>query len=302
MPDFNGLLSELSAVNVDTLRRKYLGLLAAKTQRNVIAYYSAWLQKSSDNPHKVAITDADMTGFMSCIHGLDKSKGLDLLLHTPGGEVNATEALVTYLRSIFGANIRAFIPQISMSAGTMIALSCSSIWMGKHSSIGPIDPQVGGVPAHGIVEEFKRASDEIAKTPVLVNVWEPILRRYHPTLVGQCEKAIEMADKIVRAWLPHGALAHILNDAEKAAAVSKVLNELGEHKTTLNHGRHVSAEKAEKMGLNVMRLESDPELQDLVLSVHHAYCLTFTKTQAIKIIENHDQKAYVAFDSSARPS
>jgi ClpP class serine protease len=241
-----------------------------------------------------------MNGFMSCIHGLDKTKGLDLLLHTPGGEVNATEALVTYLRSVFGKDIRAFVPQIAMSAGTMIALSCSEIWMGKHSSIGPIDPQVGGVPAHGIVEEFQRASTEIKTTPVLVNVWEPILRRYHPTLVGQCEKAIEMADKIVRGWLPDGAVAHIGDDKEKSAAVNRVLSELGEHKTTLNHGRHVSADKAEKIGLNVRRLESDSALQDLVLSVHHSYCLTFTKTPAIKIIENHTEKAYVAFDTTAK--
>ncbi|MCI0456868.1 MAG: hypothetical protein L0Z62_07815 [Gemmataceae bacterium] len=33
--------------------------------------------------------------------------------------------------------------------------------MGKQSSLGPIDPQYGGLPAHGIVEEFKRAYEEI---------------------------------------------------------------------------------------------------------------------------------------------
>ncbi len=33
--------------------------------------------------------------------------------------------------------------------------------MGKHSSLGPIDPQIFGLPAHGIIEEFQRISTEI---------------------------------------------------------------------------------------------------------------------------------------------
>ena len=77
---------------------------------------------------------------MSVIHGLDKSKGLDLFLHTPGGDVGATESLIDYLHDSFGGDIRAIIPQIAMSGGTMIACSCKEIIMGKQSSLGPIDP------------------------------------------------------------------------------------------------------------------------------------------------------------------
>src|SRR5439155_11818059 len=118
--------------------------------RNIIAYYSGWLQK----PHlggepgvDVGINDADKNGFMACIHQMDRSKGLDLILHTPGGEMTATESLVDYLRAMFGTNIRALIPQLALSAGTMIACASKEIVMGKESSIGPIDPQLAGLPA-----------------------------------------------------------------------------------------------------------------------------------------------------------
>lgn len=289
MPDLTTLISDL---NVDTLRRKHLARLAKATGRNVIIYYSGWQQRQ-DHPSKLMITDADMNGFMTAIHKLDKRNGLDLVLHTPGGEVNATEALVTYLRSIFDSNIRAFVPQLAMSAGTMIALSCREIWMGKHSSIGPIDPQLNGMAAHGIVEEWKRAKREIKKTPVLVNAWEPILRKYNPTFIGACEKAIKMADEIVRRWLPDGALHHIKDDAARRSAIRRVLKELGEHKTTLNHGRHVCAETAQQMGLNVKMLEDEKELQDVVLTAHHACTVSFLKTQACKIIENHEGRGLV---------
>jgi ClpP class serine protease len=62
---------------------------------------------------------------------------------------------------MFDDNIRAIVPQIAMSAGTMLACSCQWILMGKHSNLGPIDPQLSGIPAHGVLAEFKRALEEI---------------------------------------------------------------------------------------------------------------------------------------------
>src|SRR5438034_184222 len=143
---------------------------------------------------------------MSAIHKLDRAKGLDLVLHTPGGETAATESLVTYLRSMFGTDIRAIVPELAMSAGTMIACSCKEIVMGKHSSLGPIDPQFGGMPAHGVVEEFNRAHREIKEDQTRVLVWQPIIAKYSPTLIGECEKAIEWSNEMTQEWLVTGML------------------------------------------------------------------------------------------------
>jgi ClpP class serine protease len=99
--------------------------LSGLTDRNVIAYYSGWLQKGYLEQQGIRgfeVNDDDKNGFMATIHQLDRSKGLDLLLHTPGGDTAATESLVDYLRSMFGTDIRAIVPQLAMSAGTMIAL------------------------------------------------------------------------------------------------------------------------------------------------------------------------------------
>src|SRR5271166_1261288 len=104
MPNWNELLEETRAAGSthDLIRRRYLAVLAEYTGRNAIIYYSGWLQKSQ-LPHNVfLVNDDDKNGFMATIHELDRSKGLDLLLHTPGGETSATESLVDYLRSMFG--------------------------------------------------------------------------------------------------------------------------------------------------------------------------------------------------------
>ena len=78
----------------------------------------------------------------------DGKNGLDLLMHSPGGSPDAAEAVVNYLRSKF-TDIRVIIPQAAMSAATMLACAANRIVMGKHSSLGPIDPQFFHADDHG---------------------------------------------------------------------------------------------------------------------------------------------------------
>lgn len=62
---------------------------------------------------------------------MDQSKGLNLLLHTGGGNVTETESLVHYFKQMFDNIIRAIVPQIAMSAGTILAFACKSIFDGE---------------------------------------------------------------------------------------------------------------------------------------------------------------------------
>jgi ATP-dependent protease ClpP protease subunit len=290
LPNWNELLDEIriSGSTHDIIRRKYLNKLNLLTDRNVIVYYSGWLQKPG--LAGIGINDNDKIGFMSTVNKLNRSKGLDLILHTPGGDTAATESIVDYLREMFGTDIRAIVPQIALSAGTMISCSCKSILMGKHSSLGPIDPQIRGIPAHGILEEFQMAHKEISQDPSKIPVWQPIIAKYSPTLIGECQKAIDWSQEIVKEWLITGMLASE-NDNEVIA--DNIIRELGDHALTKSHARHISASKCSEMGLKVEMLENNSELQDAVLTVHHACIHTLSSTGAYKIIENHLGTAFI---------
>lgn len=285
MPSWNDVLNELSH---DGVRRKYLRKLHAHTGRNVIAYYSGWLQKEGSD--KSSIYDGDKNGFMNSVFGLDKSLGLDLILHTPGGDVAATESIVFYLREMFGDNIRVVVPQIAMSAGTMIACSGKSILMGKHSNLGPIDPHIGGLPTFGVINEFERAKEEVAADPASLQIWQLIIGKYHPTFLGACQNAIDLSSQMVTNWLKDGMFAGDQDANEKADCIVKALNN---HHDTKSHARHIHIDEAKQMGLKIIDLESDSVLQDLVLTVHHAYMHTLSNSPAIKIIENHNGQAIV---------
>lgn len=294
MPSWDALQKEIRQVSPahDQIRRKYLRELAELTGRPAIIYYSGWNEKGTipGLDSVFAISDSDNDGFMAAIYGLNKDKGLDLVLHTPGGDIAATEALVGYLRSIFGTDIRVIIPHLAMSAGTMVALAAKEIVMGKHSSIGPIDPQFGGIPAHGIIEEFETAREAIKNDPASIPLWQPIIGKYHPTLIGEAQKAVALAEQITKKWLMTGMFA-AESDANDRA--DKVVAALTSHSETLVHNRHYSADAAKTLGLKVHMLEDTPELQEAVLTIHHACILTLSETPAVKIIENSEGAARI---------
>jgi ClpP class serine protease len=277
-------LGQSQAMNAQTsVRRKYLQLLQAHTGRNIIAYYSGWLSKpgvfGSD------INDEDKNGFMATVHKLDKTLGLDLFLHTPGGGIAATQSIVNYLQKMFGKNIRAIVPQIAMSAGTVIACCCKEIWMGKQSSLGPIDPQLRGIPAHGVIQEFKRAIKEVKQDASRIVIWQQIIGQYRPTFLGQCENAMKWSNDFVEQQLADGMFDGLVDRKKKARAVTKALSD---YPTNKSHDRHFDIDDCEKMGLVIKRLEGDDKMQDLVLTVHHCYMNTLMNSAAIKIIENQN--------------
>jgi len=295
MPSWNQILEETQNCPrkdaIDYVRRKYLRELFDVTNRNVIAYYSGWLNRP--NLRNTSIGDDDKNGLMSTIYNLDKSKGLDLILHTPGGDAAATESIVDYLRKMFGTNIRAIIPQLAMSAGTMISCACKEIIMGKHSSLGPIDPQFGGIPAQGVIEEFNRALREIKEDPDKKAVWQPIISKYHPTFIGECERVIEWSKEMTRNWLESGMFKEDKNSDKK---ISMIMSNLLEYSKTKSHARHIPIDECEKMGLKILPLENldkHNNLQDKILSIHHCFMITFSGTDAVKIVENHEGRALV---------
>lgn len=298
MGHFGDILKEIQDVQLvrqregvaDAVRRKYLKALHRLTGRNAVAYYSGFLQRPGpDNFFVNQINDEDKHGFMAVFAGLDFAAGLDLILHTPGGEIAATESIIDYLRSKFNNNIRAIVPQLSMSGGTIISLAARQIVMGSHSNLGPIDPQIGGRPAIAILKEFERAREEIVQNPATAFLWQPILQQYGPTLLSNAQHTIQWTQDIGKKVLVDG-MFHGDPDAENKASV--IVDFLHSHDLHKAHGRHLHRNELKAKGLAIVDLEDDPALQDAVLSVHHACMLTVGNFNVAKLIENHNGIAH----------
>lgn len=304
MPTWGQILSECQRLenrlpdgrpNYDSVRRKYLANLSEVTGRAAIAYSTAFLDRDAPG-NVVTIQLGDLQGFMNAVADIS-GRELDLVITSPGGYPEATESIVAYLRTRFD-HIRAFIPVAAMSAATMLALGCDEIVMGAHSQLGPIDPQFTiptpdgprSAPGQAILDQFEQAKEECKTDPQAIIAWMPILRAYLPGLLALCEDQREVAKRMVRQWLEKYMLRDDPDAAEKANTAAEWF---ANYEYFGSHGRRVSIDDVQNLGLKAVRLEEDQQLQDAVLSVHHCFSLTLSNTPAAKIIENHLGQAYV---------
>lgn len=277
----------VQGISISELRSKYLLKLSEKTGRNVIAYYSGWL-KNGMRPNQ-DICDSDMTGFMQCLQGVDCSKGLDLILHTPGGSPTAAEGIVNYLHAKFKDDIRVIVPQMAMSAGTMLSCAAKSILMGKQSCLGPIDPQYGGVPAYNIQAEYQDAKRDLDSNPGSKTYWEMQLSRYPSAFYYTVCDSIALSQSLAGDWL-RKYMFKDLSQEEADARIRRIISRLNNNNKS--HSRHFGIETCRSLGFKVEALEDDDDLQDAVLSVHHAFTITFDQGKNAKIIMNHLGSGY----------
>jgi hypothetical protein len=156
--------------------------------------------------------------------------------------------------------------------------------MGKHSNLGPIDPHLNNIPAYGVIREFKKACDECTKNPALIPMWQTIVGQYRPTFLDRCENAIKWSNSFVRDQL---RTVMFKDDPARAGKAAKIVKKLTDYTGNKTHARHIHQDECIKIGLKIVELESDPALQDLVLTVHHCYMHVFMNGPVFKAIENH---------------
>ncbi|TAK86970.1 MAG: serine protease [Betaproteobacteria bacterium] len=303
MPSWGGILKELAnsktpggKPDFDKVRRKYLAAHHQRTKRAVILYATKWTDIDPEiPPDAISVADADIQGFMEACYEVPE-KELDLLLHSPGGSLEAAEAIVQYLRDRF-QHIRVIVPQAAMSAATMIACAADEIVLGEHSSLGPIDPQfilntaLGKrvAPAQAIRDQFALAKKE-CQDPKLLGAWLPMLSQFGPDLLVQCANASILSHDLVQQWLEKYMFRGDGDAHDKAVAIA---DWLADHNEFKSHGRHIPRSQLEAKKMKIKHLEQDPREQDDLLSVFHATTHTFTGTGAVKIIENHKGNAWV---------
>jgi len=295
MSGWNEIIDEVNKHpgGLDGVRQQKIEEYAQHVNRNVICYYSGWLQRQDPSTaYLVQITDDDKHGFMNVLHGLDPSLGLDLVLHCPGGDLAATESLIHYLRSKFGHNIRTVVPQISMSGGTLLAFSGNEIMMARHSNLGPIDPQLGEMSVVDILADWESARTEILANPAAQGLWGPIISKYPLGFIQHCEAVKQWGIEIGQQALETGMLR---NEADPSAKASSIVNVFTSKQTHRSHARHLHREACEANGLKIVHVEDDQNYQDKLLSLHHAFMVTLSSANVGKIIENNLGRRKITF-------
>lgn len=135
---------------------------------------------------------------------------IDLILHTPGGMVLAAMQIARAVKA-HPSIVTVHVPVYAMSGGTLIALAADEIIMDHFSVLGPIDPQISGLPAASLVEvkKEKPIADISDLTLVLANMGEKALRQVKAgavELIGDrmpAEQAASLVDKLAGGQWTH---------------------------------------------------------------------------------------------------
>jgi ClpP class serine protease len=67
---------------------------------------------------------------------------IDMILHTPGGLVLASEQIAGALKRHKG-KVTVIVPHYAMSGGTLVGLAADEVAMDPNAVLGPVDPQMG---------------------------------------------------------------------------------------------------------------------------------------------------------------
>jgi ClpP class serine protease len=93
----------------------------------------------------------DAQTIITAIKETPEDTPIDFVIHTPGGLVLAAMQIARAVQA-HKAKVTVYVPVYAMSGGTLIALAADEIVLGEFSMLGPIDPQIGGLPAASIVK------------------------------------------------------------------------------------------------------------------------------------------------------
>jgi len=168
----------------------------------------------------------DAQTIIAAIKETPADRPIDLILHTPGGIVLAAMQIARAIEA-HPAKVTVLVPVYAMSGGTLIALAADEIVLGEFSVLGPIDPQIVGLPAASIV----RARDS-----------KPVEHVFDLTLVlaDVSEKALDQVKR--------GAVELLTPRLEQAKAEELAAKLAGGHWT---HDYALTATEATKIGLPV---------------------------------------------------
>ncbi|MEL7282384.1 MAG: hypothetical protein AAFY35_16470 [Pseudomonadota bacterium] len=142
----------------------------------------------------------------------------------------------------------------------------------------------------GVLAEVERALEEIRKDPVKQALYQHIFSKYPPAFVLDCERQVMGSAEMVERWLRENMLA---DRPDPISAAKKARQGLMDYEGTTEHAHHFMIDKCAELGLEVVPLEADQDLQEDILSVHHAFVATFAHTDALKIIENGNGQNWV---------
>ena len=235
--------AKFGQVNPFLLRNETFKRIENATGRPLICYVTKTHHVAAGVP--AYIDDSDLTGFGDLI-ALVAGDALDVFIVSNGGSAEASERIVRLLRGRF-TSIRFLVPSNAYSAATLICFSGDEIVMGSRGTLGPIDPQINGVPARAILRAFENLEGRLkVEGPRALTAYMPLISKYDLHMLEICKSAQELSEELARSWLS----TYMLKCPADDASVTKIVDFFKSFDQHKSHGRSIDRERAREQGLS----------------------------------------------------
>lgn len=205
----------------------------------------------------------DVVLLVDLLHNVKRGQPIDLMLHTPGGDVDAAEKLLMMVHEAAGSSpLRVIVPDHAKSAGTLMALGADTIVMSESSELGPIDPQVVWEDRGGVVQvtAIQNYLDSFQEWSQIVNsnaedqAARMMLDKFDPARVHQFRAAIQRARNLAEKLL----LNRMYREGD--GSYTAVAGSLMDTKQYQSHSQMIGYAEAKKIGLKVTFLPPEDAL------------------------------------------
>jgi len=248
------------------LRQLLIRDIEESTGRRFVVYFA--------NRFEQAEIDARDPLYMTELLGdIAITEPVDVLIETPGGQTDATEALISAIQNRI-SDFRAVVGKAAKSNGTLLCLAARSIVMGTPSELGPIEPMVGGIPC-SILTEQKIAEQNFA---------------LHMSGQFALQQSRAMAKRLLSAGMMNGRSIGEIDD---------VVQKLSSRDVYFSHGTAIDHAEALALGLKVEYLPPGDDLWERIWLLHCMYDHDCRKSHLLKIFEGQSRSTAVAI--SPRP-
>lgn len=187
------------------------------------------------------------------------NKDILLVLLSKGGSIEPAFQISKLCKQHAKKKFITAVPRYAKSAATLLAIGSDEIHMSALGQLGPIDPQIDGLPALGVVQALESVASIVEKHPDSAEMFARYLqRKLTVEQIGYCERIAESATQYAERLL--GNKSALLPNS-----VSDVASDLvREYK---DHGFVIDLEEA-RLHLGDAWLHTDTEALKLAEAIY----------------------------------
>jgi len=166
-----------------------------------------------------------------------QEKDILLLLLSNGGMVEPAYQISKLCKKYSKNKFVTVIPRQAKSAATLICLGADEIHIGPLGQLGPIDPQLGGLPALGVVQALDRLASLAVKYPDSAKMIARYLQKALTVeQIGYCERISESAVQYAERLL---STKEYSND-QKSSIAKKLVYEYKNHSFVIDYDEAIN--------------------------------------------------------------